>query len=686
MSAHSGEERLGPYRLREQLGEGGMGVVYLASDPGDRLVAVKVLRQGVPAEETARRRLAREVQTMQRVHSPFVAEVVDADVESSPPYIVTRYVDGRTLEDVVTQDGPLTGPALARLARGLAAALAAVHSAGVVHRDLKPANVMLVDGEPVVIDFGIAQAPDSTRLTMTGMFMGTPGYLAPEVIEGKASGAASDVHSWAATMAFAATGRPPFGTGQFEAIFYRIVHGQPELDGMPAPLLPVVLSALARDPSRRPSAEDLTARLAGLSPETLVPSETGAAAAAVAVAANGSGPSESAATPPGAANGAGHVSGLVAGGGAGVAGVAAAAGIAAAAGAGPARTAMDLSLQPNAGGQAAQAAPAWPGTRPIAVQPGPDDFADLLTPVRYESGNGNGSSAAPPAPSMPGQYAGAAWPAGQWPGSPGQYGGQYPPGQYPPGQYGGQYPPGQYPPGQYGGPLQPAIAGGPAGAVPAAGTGAAPGRLLLVLATVAVLIAISVLLPIAGVAAALAVVVLLRAADVTTRWLGRRRSRQGPRRGDAVSATAFYPWAVCRSALGMVLLAPFAVLCAAVVALLTVLATGPAQLPRAVAYAAGALVACYCIGPGSRACRQPLSSFYGRVTRSAPAAVIGSLGLAALAIGVVAAAATLAPGYWPAEHLGNQLQTATFVHPLSHLSANTGDLGRRLVHWITHRL
>ena len=109
-----------------------------------------------------------------------------------------------------------------------------MHAAGVVHRDLKPGNVMLVDGEPVVIDFGIAQAADSTRLTMTGMFMGTPGYLAPEVIEGSPSGPAADMHSWGATMAYAATGRPPFGSGTFEAIFYRIVHGQPDLSGMPA--------------------------------------------------------------------------------------------------------------------------------------------------------------------------------------------------------------------------------------------------------------------------------------------------------------------------------------------------------------------------------------------------------------------------------------------------------------------
>src|ERR1022692_2097896 len=167
---------------------------------------------------------------MRRVHSPFVAEVLDADVSSEPPYIVTRYVQGRSLEDVVAESGPLAGEALARLAYGLASALTAVHAAGVVHRDLKPGNVMLAGGKPVVIDFGIAQAPDLTRLTMTGIFMGTPGYLAPEVIEGKQSGSAADVHSLGATLAFAATGRPPFGTGTFETIFYRIMHGQPDLD------------------------------------------------------------------------------------------------------------------------------------------------------------------------------------------------------------------------------------------------------------------------------------------------------------------------------------------------------------------------------------------------------------------------------------------------------------------------
>jgi predicted Ser/Thr protein kinase len=273
-------DRLGPYRLLDRLGEGGMGVVYLAADSQQRRVAVKALRPAFAADPNARRRLAREVETMRRVRSPFVAEVLDADVTSDPPYIVTRYVSGRTLEEVVGEGGPLAGRELARLASGLALALSAVHAAGVVHRDLKPGNVMIANGEPVVIDFGIAQVPDSTRLTQTGMFMGTPGYLAPEVIEGQPSGSASDVHSWGATVAFAATGRPPFGTGAFETIFYRIVNGQPDLAGFPAPLLSLVAQALSRNPAHRPDTAELCRRTAALDPSSLVPAAAAAADAA----------------------------------------------------------------------------------------------------------------------------------------------------------------------------------------------------------------------------------------------------------------------------------------------------------------------------------------------------------------------------------------------------------------------
>jgi predicted Ser/Thr protein kinase len=367
-------DRLGPYRLLERLGEGGMGVVYLAADPNQRRVAVKALRPAIAADPNARRRLAREVETMRRVRSPFVAEVLDADVTSDPPYIVTRYVSGRTLEEVVSQNGPLTGPSLARLASGLALALSAVHAAGVVHRDLKPGNVMLANGEPVVIDFGIAQVPDSTRLTQTGMFMGTPGYLAPEVIEGKQSGPASDVHSWGATVAFAATGRPPFGTGAFETIFYRIINGQPDLNGFPAPLVALVGQALSRDPARRPDTAELCHRTAALDPASLVPAA--AAAAAVPFVAPGTVADQPAPTPTALADGPVR---------------------------GPVAPAWPPTTRPWAAGAGAAAgnAAAVGGIAGVGAARWPaDNYGDVLPPVRYAPG---------PAPAPP------AWPPGSAP-------------------------------------------------------------------------------------------------------------------------------------------------------------------------------------------------------------------------------------------------------------------------------
>src|SRR5579862_1690826 len=260
---------LGPYRLQDRLGEGGMGVVHLALDPEGREVAIKVLAADKllgADEDTARRRLGREVDTMRLVRNPFVAEVLDADLTGDFPYIVTRYVRGPTLDQMVRERGRLSSQGLRRLAYGTAEALTAIHAAGVVHRDLKPGNVMLTDDRPVVIDFGIAQSPDATRLTQTGLVMGTPGYLAPEVIEGRPSSPASDVHSWGATMAYAATGRAPYGGGgdSFQTIFYRIVSGHADLSGVPGPLVPLLSAALARDPSHRPSADWLSAQASSL--------------------------------------------------------------------------------------------------------------------------------------------------------------------------------------------------------------------------------------------------------------------------------------------------------------------------------------------------------------------------------------------------------------------------------------
>ncbi|GAA0846762.1 serine/threonine-protein kinase [Streptosporangium amethystogenes subsp. fukuiense] len=254
-------ERLGPYRLLSRLGAGGFGEVHLALDPEGRTVAVKILHPHVAADATALTRLAREVETMRLVRGPHVAEVLDASLDGARPYLVTRYVQGRPLSEVVGADGPVAGDDLVRLARGLAEAVAAVHAAGVVHRDLKPANVILSDGEPVVIDFGIACALDSPSVTASGAVLGTPGYLAPEVLEGTGSGAEADVFAFGATLAYASTARHPYGTGPASAIGYRVVHHPPDLEGVPGWLEPLLRECLLRDPAARPDAGALPARL-----------------------------------------------------------------------------------------------------------------------------------------------------------------------------------------------------------------------------------------------------------------------------------------------------------------------------------------------------------------------------------------------------------------------------------------
>ncbi|MCP2339884.1 serine/threonine-protein kinase [Actinomadura rupiterrae] len=251
------EDRIGPYRVLEELGVGGMGEVSLALDEHGRAVAVKVLHPAVARDEVARKRLEREVATMRRVRGPFVAELLDADFTAHRPYIVTRYVQGRTLDEVLRERGPLRGSALRRLARGLARSLVAIHEGGVVHRDLKPSNVMLVDGDPVVIDFGLAHVLDATRLTLTGTAIGTPGYLAPEVLDGERATPASDVFSWGASVVHAATGRPPFGSGPAAAICSRILRGRADLNGVPRDLMPAVKAALSVDPNERPTAIEL---------------------------------------------------------------------------------------------------------------------------------------------------------------------------------------------------------------------------------------------------------------------------------------------------------------------------------------------------------------------------------------------------------------------------------------------
>ena len=255
------EEWIGPYRLIEKLGEGGMGVVHLALAPSGRAVAIKVLRAHIAHDHEARSRLAREVQTLARVQDARVAAVLDADTEGLRPYIVTRYIPGRALDRVVSEEGPLQGEALLRLGRGLTGALHAIHAAGVIHRDLKPANVLLLDGDPVVIDFGIAHFADDIRLTMTGLVMGTPGYLSPEVVEGGSVTEATDWWGWAATLAFAASGVPPFGRGPMGVVLDRVRRGQSDLSGVDARLAPLLRAALSPMADERPHADEIVEAL-----------------------------------------------------------------------------------------------------------------------------------------------------------------------------------------------------------------------------------------------------------------------------------------------------------------------------------------------------------------------------------------------------------------------------------------
>jgi serine/threonine protein kinase len=248
---------LGRYRLDRVIGEGGMGVVHLAQGPDGTRVAIKVLRPQVIGDREARDRLAREVSSLKLVESRWVAEIIDADPWGETPYVVTRYVPGRSLHEAVSADGPLTGEDLRWFAQGLLEGIAAVHRAGVLHRDIKPSNVLLEGRTPVLIDFGLARVADDPRLTQTGWLLGTPGYLAPEVLFGDDPTTAVDVHAWGATVAYAALGRPPFGKGPSMAIMDRTRRGEHDLTGIEPELRGVLESALDPDPTRRPTVEQL---------------------------------------------------------------------------------------------------------------------------------------------------------------------------------------------------------------------------------------------------------------------------------------------------------------------------------------------------------------------------------------------------------------------------------------------
>jgi hypothetical protein len=215
------------------------------------------------------------VSSLERIRSRWIAEIVDADPWAATPYVATRYVPGLSLHDHVPQEGPITGGDLHWFARCLAEGVASVHAVGVLHRDVKPSNVLLEGRTPILIDFGLARVADDPKLTHTGWLLGTPGYLAPEILYGDDATTASDVHSWASTVAFAGTGHPPFGRGPSVAIMDRVRRGEHDLAGLPDELRAVVSDALHPDPQSRPGLPEIIRRLGGEAPPTAqaVPAE-----------------------------------------------------------------------------------------------------------------------------------------------------------------------------------------------------------------------------------------------------------------------------------------------------------------------------------------------------------------------------------------------------------------------------
>jgi serine/threonine kinase PknH len=242
---------LGGYRLSGQLGAGGMGRVYLAFTPGGRPVAVKVLRPELGDDPEFRARFRQEIVAARRVSGLFTAQVLDADPDGSPPWLVTAYVAGPSLAQAVATHGPLPERSVLLLAAGVAEALQAIHGAGLVHRDLKPSNVLLAADGPRVIDFGIARAVQAPALTRTGLLIGSPQFMAPEQVQGGPVATAADVFALGALVAYAATGRPPFGDGEGAAVLYRVLHSDPDLAGCPGALLGLIQGCLAQDPRAR---------------------------------------------------------------------------------------------------------------------------------------------------------------------------------------------------------------------------------------------------------------------------------------------------------------------------------------------------------------------------------------------------------------------------------------------------
>ena len=263
---------VGGYTLISRLGSGAMGSVWRVRDDGGHQYAMKILRDSLAEEDasgersrdqlTARERLRREAMALQKVRHPGVCGIVDMELDDALAFIVTELIDGKNLREDVRANGRYVGDDLERLGRKLIEAVKAVHAAGIVHRDIKPTNVMVSNTGPVLVDFGIAMGEGESHVTRTGLVMGTPGFIAPEIIDGAESDEMSDWWSVASVLAFAATGEPVFGTKPMMAVLERAAAGSANLVGLPAGTMAAFRSALNPDRTKRCTPDELLQAIA----------------------------------------------------------------------------------------------------------------------------------------------------------------------------------------------------------------------------------------------------------------------------------------------------------------------------------------------------------------------------------------------------------------------------------------
>ncbi|MFF4867787.1 protein kinase [Streptomyces sp. NPDC000961] len=252
---------IGAFRLLGVLGSGGMGRVYLGAVPG-KFAAVKRVLPILAEDADFLSHFGHELDNLARLPAGANTKLLASDRTAKPPWFATEFIPGITLNEAIRLNGgPLSGGALWRLLRDAAAGLRVVHGADMVHRDLKPSNVMLTGDGLSLIDFGVARAADQSRLTRTGMVIGTPAYMAPEqAVAEKVLTGAADVFALGSLLLYAANGRPPFGDGSGPDLLYRVVHGEPGFGGLAEAdpsLAELVKKCLAKDPADRPTAAEL---------------------------------------------------------------------------------------------------------------------------------------------------------------------------------------------------------------------------------------------------------------------------------------------------------------------------------------------------------------------------------------------------------------------------------------------